>query len=101
MEFDTHVPDLREEKFIAFDFKSRLSISERVIARARAEARKAWLLARLHAPEERLKAIIKALQHVLQYLTMNRFQILAHGFDLRQLDSLRMIVDRDASNAVG
>ena len=100
MKVDLDVADLGECQSAINDAEARLTIGEAVIARTRTEARKAWLFASLHTSEESLHSFIQSPQDILEDLRMNGFEVISHSFNLRKLDSLSVIVDRNSGNAI-
>lgn len=58
------------------------------------ESRIARILARSYTTKEGVKRFSESSQCILQNLTVNRCHILAYLFDLRQLNSLCMIINR-------
>jgi len=93
VQLDSHVPDFRETQASIFEDEAGLSVGERIVSFARAEAREACLLLCFDAPKECLKGFIQSPQYVLQYLAVNVIEFGACFFNLRQLIRLLNVAD--------
>src|SRR5262249_14903494 len=95
MQLDFHLTNLREFQVARLQSKARLRVGERVIATARAKARKSgFAILQLDAPEEISKCLVQSPQHLLQDLRMNSRQLRTILFDFWQLVLLLRIGNR-------
>lgn len=100
-EANTTTANLGEMQFVAFKSEARLRIGERIVAMFALKARIAGRLAFRAATEESVERLAHAAQYVLKDLAVNIADIRAHGFDVRKLRSLIVIVKRDVVNGIG
>jgi putative transposase len=100
-EADATRTNFRQVKLVAFETKAALRIGEGIVPRSGLESRIPRRFAILHAAKEGVEGLIHAAQGVLKNLAMNPAHVLTDLFDLRKLDGLGVIIDRNAVDPVG
>src|SRR5262249_2205370 len=93
--------DLRQMKLVAFETKAALRIGEGIEARCGFESRIPRRFAILHAAKECVEGLIYAAKSVLKNLAVNLAHVITGLFDLRKLDGLSVILDRNAVDLIG
>lgn len=94
VEFDTHVPNLRQAQ-LTVKREAGLWVGETVVAGARAETGKASLFTScFHPAKEVLKRLVQPVQHILKHLRINTPQLRALSLYCRKLVRLRTKTDR-------
>jgi hypothetical protein len=100
-ETDATRTNFRQVKLVAFETKAALWIGEGIVPRSGLESRTPRRFAILHAAKECVEGLIHAAQGILKNLAMNPAHVLTDLFDLRKLDGLSVIIDRNAVDPVG
>jgi hypothetical protein len=98
---DTARADFGQMKFVAFEPKAALRIGEGIKARGRLESRIPWRFTALHPAKEAIEGFIQTAKSVLKDLTVYRAKVFADFLDLRKLDGLGVVVDRNAVDLIG
>jgi putative transposase len=97
---DTARTDLRQMEFVAFDPKAALRIGKGIIPGCGPESRVARRFPILHTPKESVEGFIHTSKSVLKDLTVYRADVFADFLDLRKLNGLSVVVDRNAIHPV-
>lgn len=100
-ETDTNGADLAQVELVSCEPETALRVGERVVSRRRLESRRARFFPLRHSAKERIKGLADASKHVLRHLRVNGVKVFANGLDLRQLNGLRVIVDRNPVHCPG
>jgi len=93
--------NLRQMKLVAFETKAALRIGEGIEARCGFESRIPRRFAVLHAAKECVEGLIYAAKGVLKNLAVKLAHVITDLFDLRKLDGLSVIIDRNAVDLIG
>lgn len=101
MQLDLDAANRGQSQLIAFDGKPGLQIGEAVVAKAGTEPRIAGFLSCFDTTKKGGEGVVQPPQHILQDLRVNRVQFGSDHLDLRQLNRLSVVVDRDAASFVG
>ena len=99
---NTDRADFREIQLVSFETECALHLreSEAIESGLTLEAWVAGLFTVLHSTEEGVKSLAKFAKRVLQNLSVYFRDIFTNGFDYRELDGLRVVVERDAIDLV-
>jgi hypothetical protein len=98
----TNRANFRKLEFVAFQFESRLRISEGVVSGFLLESGKASFFVAFQASlKESIKSTTDPSQRVLKHLRMNHCNIFANEFDVRQLILLLLVVNRFSDDLIG
>lgn len=101
MQLDFDFADFRQTQLRALNRKTKLRISETVIARARTKARKTCLRFALHTSKEGFEGLVNSLQGVLKDLRIDAVKLWAGLLDFNKLCRLRSKVDALVTAAPG
>lgn len=94
MQFNSHLPDLRQSETIPFQSVPNVPKRQTVIALCRTKARESRLLARPNTAEEGFKRKVYPLQSIFQRSSRNTGNVRAIWLDVLQLQCLVKVGDR-------
>lgn len=91
----------RQMEFIALKSKTGLRVGKRVVSGSGFESRVTGLLSFLATTKERIEGFTDTPQYVLSYLRIDLVEIFADLFNLRKLNSLTVVINRNPADLPG
>jgi REP-associated tyrosine transposase len=92
--------DFRQVNFVALQSEPALRIGEGIVARGRFESRIARRFSAPATPEKGIKGLVHSAKGVLKHLAINLADIFPNLFDLRKLEGLSVIVNRQSVDLI-